>query len=297
MKAVTFAEYGEPDVLQVTEVPEPEAGSGQVRIRVRASGFNPLDWKLRSGAMAQFMPVAFPAVDGHEAAGVVDQVGEGADASVGDEVFGLSAGGSAAEYALLSAWAPKPPDTSWEEAAGLPVAVETSVRAFGLIGLEAGQTVLINGAAGGVGAVAVQIAVARGAKVIGTASERNHEFLRGLGAEPTTYGDGLADRVWALGGADVAFDTSGSGVEELIAVTGDAGKVVTIAGFAAASLGVIVTSGGETPAGPALAEGARLVANGQLRLTVAEVFPFARAADAHRESEAGHVRGKLVLVP
>src|SRR5690348_10922492 len=101
MKAVTFAEYGAPEVLQVTDAPEPQAGPGQVRIQVRASGLNPLDWKLRGGGMARVMPVEFPAVDGHEAAGVVDQVGEGADAAVGDEVFGLSAGGSAAEYAVL----------------------------------------------------------------------------------------------------------------------------------------------------------------------------------------------------
>jgi NADPH:quinone reductase-like Zn-dependent oxidoreductase len=296
MKAVTFAEYGDPDVLQVTEVPEPEAGPGQVRIQVRASGLNPLDWKVRRGAMAQFMPVEFPAVDGREAAGVVDQVGEGADAAVGDEVFGLGRQ-TAAEYAVLGGWAAKPATASWEQAAGLPVAVETSVRAFTLIGLQSGQTVLVNGAAGGVGAVAVQIAVARGAKVIGTASERNHEFLRGLGAEPTTYGDGLADRVRALGGVDVVFDTAGQGVEELIALTGDPKRVVTIAGFAAASLGVIVTSGGETPPGPALAEGAALVEAGRLTLPVAQVYPFARAADAHRESEAGHVRGKLILVP
>src|SRR3954449_8650635 len=186
MKAVTFAEYGDPGVLQVTEVPEPAAGPGQVRIQLRASGLNPLDWKVRRGAMAQFMPVEFPAIDGREAAGGVDQAGEGADASVGDEVCGVSAGGAAAEYALLSAWAAKPANASFEEAAGLPVAVETTIRAFTLIGLAAGQTVLINGAAGGVGAVAVQVALARGTKAIGTASERNHDFLRGLGAEPTT---------------------------------------------------------------------------------------------------------------
>jgi NADPH:quinone reductase-like Zn-dependent oxidoreductase len=301
MRAVIFEEYGDPGVLQVGELEEPHAGPGQVRIAVRAAGVNPIDWKVRSGAFKDMMPVEFPVVDAREASGVVDEVGEGADAAVGDEVFGFAVAGAAAEYAVLEEWARKPAELSWEEAAGLPVAVETSVRVYNLLGGPAeGQTLVVNGAAGGVGAVAVQIARARGARVIGTASPANHDFLRSLGAEPTTYGDGMAERIRGLApdGVDYGFDTAGKGgIPALIELTGDPAKVATIADFGASSLGVKVTGGGEGRAWGALDEAARLVAEGRLSLTVAEAFPFSRAGDAHRASEAGHVRGKLVLVP
>src|SRR4051812_27820573 len=215
MRAVIFNEYGGPEVLQVGDVPEPHPGPGQVRIAVRAAGVNPIDWKMRSGAMREMMPLDFPALDGREASGVVDEVGDGASGvAAGDEVFGFAVGGAAGEYAVLDDFARKPSGLSFEEAAGLPVAVETSVRVFTVLGgLSEGQTIVINGAAGGVGAVAVQLAVARGARVIGTASERNHDFLRSLGAEPTTYGEGLVERVRALApdGIDLAFDTAGKG--------------------------------------------------------------------------------------
>src|SRR5690242_15057687 len=193
MKAVVYEEYGGPEVLHVADIEEPHPGPGQIRIAVRGAGVNPIDFKQRSGALKAFMPLDLPVVDGREAAGVVDEVGEGASASVGDEVLGFAVGGAAAERAILDDFVPKPAAASWEAAAGLPVAAETSARAFGVLGgVGAGQTLVINGAAGGVGAVAVQLAVARGARVIGTASERNHEFLRSLGAEPTTYGEGMA---------------------------------------------------------------------------------------------------------
>jgi NADPH:quinone reductase-like Zn-dependent oxidoreductase len=302
MNAVIFEQYGDPDVLHVADVEEPQPAAGQVRIAVRASGVNPLDWKLRSGAMREVMPLSLPVLDGQEASGVVDEVGPGVTGvAPGDEVFGFTVGGAAAEYALLDDFARKPEALSFEEAAALPVGVETSVRVFNLLGgLGEGQTILINGAAGGVGALAVQLAVARGARVIGTASEPNHEFLRSLGAEPTTYGPGLEERVRALApdGVDLAFDTAGRGdVPQLIALTGDPARVATIADFGAAALGVKVTGGGDGRAAEALDEAAELVSSGRLRATVAETFPFARAADAHRASEGGHVRGKLVLVP
>src|SRR3954451_11283454 len=183
MRAVTFAEYGGPEVLGVTEAPEPHPEGRQLRIAVRAAGFNPVDWKVRSGAMRDFMPVALPAVDGREAAGVVDEVGPDAEGvAVGDEVFGFAVGGAAAEHAVLDAWAHKPAALSWGGAAALPVAVETSVRVFGVLGgVGDGQPLLVNGAAGGVGTAAVQLARARGARVIGTAGEGNHDFLRSLG--------------------------------------------------------------------------------------------------------------------
>ena len=302
MKAVTFAEYGGPEVLRVTEVEDPRPGPGQVRVAVRAAGVNPIDWKARSGFMAEVMPASFPVVDGREAAGVIDQVGDGVTgAAVGDEVFGFAVGGAAAEYAVLDDFAAKPASASWEQAAALPVAVETSVRVFTVLGgLGDGQTIVVNGAAGGVGVAAVQLARARGARVIGTASESNHEFLRSLGAEPTTYGDGLVDRVRALApdGVDLAFDTAGKGgVPDLITLTGDPERVATIADFSAAALGVKVTGGGDFRAAEALGDAAELIEAGRLQIPVAATFPFSQAAEAHRVSQEGHVRGKLVLIP
>src|SRR4051812_24920076 len=301
MRAVTFTEYGGPEVLRVADAEEPHAGPGQVRIAVRAAGVNPIDWKARSGMLREVMPVEFPVIDGREAAGVVDEVGEDVEGvSVGEEVFGFSVAGAAAE-SVLDDFARKPARLSWQEAAGLPVAVETSARVFNVLGgLGEGRTIGINGAAGGVGTAAVQLARARGARVIGTASERNHEFLRSLGAEPTTYGDGMAERVRALApdGVDLAFDTAGRGaIPDLIELTGDPAKVATIADFSAAELGAKVTGGGDGRAPGALEDAAALIEKGEFSLPVAEAFPFDRAGSAHRASEGGHVRGKLVLVP
>jgi NADPH:quinone reductase-like Zn-dependent oxidoreductase len=302
MKAVTFTEYGGPEVLHVADVEEPHPGPGQIRIAVRAAAVNPIDWKARSGVMREVMPVSFPAIDGREAAGVVDEVGpDVTGVAVGDEVFGFAVGGAAAEHAILDDFARKPAGLSWEEAASLPVAVETSVRVFTVLGgVGEGQTLVVNGAAGAVGTAAVQLARVRGARVIGTASERNHEFLRSLGAEPTTYGAGLVERVRALApdGVDLAFDTAGQGgVPDLIAVTGDPARVATIADFAAAALGVKVTGGGDFRAVEALGEAAELTEAGRLHMPVEQTFTFAQAPEAHRISQDGHVRGKLVLIP
>jgi NADPH:quinone reductase-like Zn-dependent oxidoreductase len=299
MKAVIFDKYGDPDVLHVGEVTEPHAGPGQVRIAVRAASVNPIDWKLRSGMLESVMPVDLPKVVGYDGSGVVDEVGEGADAAVGDEVFGFAvANEGAAEYAVLDDFARKPAGLSFEEAAGFPVAVETSVRALDLLGVQPGQTVLINGAAGGVGTAAVQIARARGARVIGIAGEHNHDYLRELGAEPTAYGEGLVERVRALGGADLAFDVAGSGIiPELIELTGSPDNVITIADYSAPEHGVRVTGGQDGRYAQALSEAAKLWEEGAFRLPVEHAYPFAEAGEAHRASQAGHVRGKLVLVP
>ena len=302
MKAVTFSEYGPPEVLHVSEVEEPHPGPGQVRVAVRATGVNPVDWKARSGAIRDVMPIALPAVDGREAAGVVDEVGDDVQGvEPGDEIFGFTVGGAAAEHAIVDDFGRKPAGLSWEEAAALPVGVETSVRVFTVLGgVGQGQTLLVNGAAGGVGTAAVQLARARGARVIGTAGESNHEFLRSLGAEPTTYGPGLVQRVRALApdGVDLAFDTAGKGAApDLITLTGDPARVATIADFSAAALGVKVTGGGDFRAVEALDEAAALVEAGRLHMPVQQTFTFAQAADAHRISEDGHVRGKLVLIP
>lgn len=301
MKAVQFSEYGDPDVLRVAEVEEPHAGPGQIRVAVEAAGVNPFDWKIRSGAMQQAMPLKLPKIPGSDVAGVVDEVGEGVTGvAVGDGVFGSAVGGAAAEYAIVEHYAAKPAALAWEEAAGLPVAVETAVRTLDLLGLEAGQTILVNGAAGGVGVAAVQFARARGAQVIGTASEGNHEFLRSLGAAPTTYGDGLVERVRELapGGVDRALDTAGRGaLADLIEITGSPDHVVTIADFSAAEEGVRITTGADGRSWEALDEAAQLYESGKLTMPVAQTFSFSEAPAAHRVSEEGHVRGKLVLIP
>jgi len=298
MKAVQYAEYGDPEVLRVVDVEEPHAGPGQIRIAVRAASVNAIDWKKRSGMLAEMMPVELPHTPGYDAAGVVDEVGDGIEGvEVGDEVFGFTAGsgGGYAEYALLDRFAAKPPELSFEEAAGYPVAVETSARVLDLLG--DGETVVVNGAAGGVGTAAVQLARARGLRVIGIAGEGNQAFLRSLGAEPTTYGDGLVERVRALGGADLAFDAVGFGaLPALIEITGSPDKVVTIADYTGPEYGVRV-SGGGGPGDYALAEAAKLAAAGTFSLPVTGTYSFAEAPAAHRESEGGHVRGKLVLVP
>ena len=301
MKAVQYSEFGDPEVLHVAEVEEPHAGAGQIRVAVKGAAVNPIDWKKRSGVMRDAMPVDFPSIPGIEVAGVVDEVGEGVtDAAVGDEVFGNAVGGGSAEHALLDQYAAKPASLPWEEAAGLPVAVETAVRTLDLLGVQDGQTVLVNGAAGGVGSAAVQFARARGARVIGTASERNHEYLRSLGAEPTLYGDGLVERVRELApdGVDRALDTAGKGaLPDLIEITGSPDNVVTIADFTAPQHGVRVTTGSDGRSWQALGQAAQLYEQGKLSLPVERTFPFSQAPEAHRLSQEGHVRGKLVLIP
>jgi len=297
MRALQYAEYGPPEVLRVVDVEEPHAGTGQIRIAVKAAGVNPVDWKLRQGLMKR----SLPAIPGSDVAGVVDEVGaDVAGVSAGAAVFGFAVSGAAAQYAVMAHFAAMPAGMPFAEAAGLPVAVETAVRVLGLLGLATGQTLLINAAAGGVGVAAVQLARARGISVIGTASPDNHEFLRSLGAIPTTYGESLPERVGRLApqGVDAAFDAAGRGaLPELIAITGDADRVVTIADPEAGKYGVRFTGGaGDARAWPALAEAAELYARGEFSMPVAQTFPLAEGAQAHRVSEAGHVRGKLVLL-
>lgn len=297
MKAVQFAEYGGPDVLRVVEVDEPHAGAGQVRIAVRAAGVNGIDWKIRAGYMREFMPLALPAGTGRDAAGVVDEVGEGVSGvAVGDAVFGA---GSAtfAEYAVLTSWAVKPAALSFEEAAGYPIPVETAIRILEQVGVQPGETLLVSGAAGGVGSAVVQIARQRGITVIGTASERNQAYLRSLGAMPTTYGAGLVERVRALApnGIDAALDIAGSGViPELIALTGQPAKVLSIADFSAPQHGAQVSSTSKNAAA-AFAQAAQLFTAGVFHLPVEKTFPLAAAAEAQATSANGHVTGRLVV--
>lgn len=298
MKAVQFAEYGDPTVLRNVDVDEPHAAAGQIRVSVRAAGINPVDCKMRSGALQQMMPLTLPAIPGGDVAGVVDEIGDGVSGvSLGDEVFGFAVSGGSAQYAVVDQFARKPPAVSWAVAAGLPLVCETAVRTLDLLGVTTGTTILINGAAGGVGTAATQFARARGASVIGTASPANHDYLRTLGATPTTYGEGLAARVREIApdGVDLALDAAGFGaLPDLIALTGSPDNVVTIADFTAQSHGVRLSPGPEGRAFHALGQVARLLADGEFTMPV-RTFPLAQAADAHATSEAGHVRGKLVL--
>jgi NADPH:quinone reductase-like Zn-dependent oxidoreductase len=297
MKAVRFSQFGGPEVLEIVDLPDPHPGPGQVRIAVRAAGVNPSDWKKRKGLMDGGLPQTM----GHEAAGVVDELGGGVvDVAVGDRVFGLSEGAAQAELAVLSYYAPIPPSLDFAGAAALPAAIETATRALDQLGAGSGSTLLINGASGSVGSAAVQLAVVRGARVIGTASPASHTYLRSLGAEPVAYGEGLAGRVRALApdGVDVALDVAGSGVlPELIELAGGAGHVVTVADFGGAQEhGVPFSSGDAGRAVHALGEIGELIESGRFSLPVAQTFPLAEVAEAHRVSEQGHVRGKLVLL-
>ncbi len=300
MRALQFSRYGGPEVLEWADAPEPHAGPGQVRIAVRGASVNPIDWKILSGAMAGGEPLSGTGYLGFDAAGVVDEVGEGVtDVSVGDEVLGRGSG-TQAELAVLDSWAAKPASVDWPVAAASGVAGETSERGLRLLDVKAGDTVFVDGGSGGVGAVAVQMAVARGAKVVASAGEANHGYLRELGATPVLYGDGVADRVREAAGGpvDAVLDVAGkTPVEELVGLVSQPSQVVTIANFTAGDAGVQVSTGGaDSRPMQAMAEVADLLAEGKVRVTV-ETFPFDRAAEAYRISTGGHVRGKLVLVP
>jgi len=300
MRAAQFSRYGGPEVLDIVELPDPHPAPGQVRIRVHAAGISATDPKLRQGVLN--FGAGLPQTTGRDVAGVVDEIGEGVtDVAVGDRVFGASDDGAgAAELALLTHRAPIPTSLGFVDAAGLPVALETATRALDQLKVAAGSTLLVNGAAGGIGSTVVQLAVARGARVIGTASTANHNYLRLLGAEPTTYGEGMAERVRALApdGVDVALDVAGSGVlPDLIDLAGGPQNVVTLADFAGSKEhGVLFSNGFHGHAFHALAEVGTLIDAGRFWLPVERTYPLTDIAEAHRVSENGHVRGRLVLV-
>ncbi|MFF8788158.1 NADP-dependent oxidoreductase [Streptomyces sp. NPDC015125] len=296
MKKVSFAEFGGPDVLQVIEAEEPHASPGQVRIAVRAAGVNPVDWRVREGQILKAHPLDLPAGVGLDAAGVVDEVGEGVEGvEVGDHVFGEGSS-TYAEFAVLSAWARMPEGLTFEEAAGYPSVVETALRIIREVGVQPGQTLLVSGASGGVGSAVLQIARDRGITVIGTAGAANQDYLRSLGALATTYGEGWVERVRQLGHVDAALDLAGSGViRELVELTGDPQKVISIADLAAPELGVRFSGvAGSVP--EALAEAVGLISRGKLHIPVEKSYPLAEAAAAHIDSQAGHTRGRRVVV-
>ena len=300
MRALQYKAYGGPEVLEWAEAPEPHAGPGQLRIAVRAASVNPIDWKALTGMLSGGEPLAGTGYLGYDAAGVVDEVGEGVTGvAVGDEVFGRGRN-TQAEYAVLDSWAAKPPSVDWAVAAAVGVAGETAERGLRLLEVKAGDTLFVDGGAGGVGAVTVQMALARGARVVASASQANHDYLRELGATPVRYGQGVAERVRAAAGGrvDAVFDVAGkTPVEELISLAPRPSQVLSVANFAAGQAGARVTGGGpDSRPMEALALVAELLVQNKLVLKV-QTFPFDRAAEAYRISQGGHVRGKLVLIP
>lgn len=308
-RAVQFRRYGGPEVLEIVERDAPEPGEGQVRLRVQAASVNPVDWKIRSGAMSSGDAPDAPKVTGVDAAGVVEAVGAGVTGlTVGAEVLGRAAGGAFAEQALAAVddLVTKPAGLSWEAAASLPVAATTAYRALALLGLgegddARGRTLVVEGASGAVGVFAVQLAVARGVTVVGTAGPDHQDDVAALGATPVVYGEGRAERLRAAApqGLDAAFDTAGAGVlGDLVDLTGSPDRVVTVADFAGArEHGVRFTSGSpEQEVAGALADAAARVADGRLRTPRIVTYPFERAVDAQHDNESGRVRGKLVVL-
>lgn len=305
MKAIVLNQYGGPDELTVADRPDPKVAPGEVLVRVKAAGVNPVDWKLAAGGLDAMMETHFPLIPGWDVAGVVEAVGlDVEEYAVGDEVIGYVRKdhvqlGSYAELvsANVRLLAPKPASLDWSQAAGLPLAGLTAFQALRRLNVGSGQTVLIHAAAGGVGALGVQLANAFGARVIGTASERNHAFLAELGAEPVSYGEGLADRVRELApdGVDATVDFVGGeeAVEVSRQVTKDAAHVGSVADPGVAEYGGRYMW--VRPSAEDLTELGKLADAGEVTVHVDRTYPLAEAAVAWRVSQAGNVRGKLVL--
>jgi NADPH:quinone reductase-like Zn-dependent oxidoreductase len=298
MKSVQFRRFGGPEVLEMVDLPDPHPGPGQIRIAVRAAGVNASDWKKRRGLMDTVLPQTL----GYEAAGIVDELGEGVvDASVGDRAFGFCAEGMAqAELATLTYFARVPSSINFANAASLPAAIETAARALDQLVVASGVTLLINGASGNIGAAAVQLAAARGARVIGTGSPPKRDYLRELGAEPVAYGDGMTDRIRALApkGVERALDVAGNGVlPELVSLAGGPEHVVTVADYRGAQqYGVRFSRGEDGRAFYILSEIGALIDAGKFKCPTVQTFPLAEVAQAHRIGESGQASGKIVLL-
>ncbi|WP_370619759.1 NADP-dependent oxidoreductase [Mumia sp. Pv 4-285] len=305
MRAIAYEEFGSADVLSLRELPDPHIGPDTVLVKVVAAGVNPVDFKIREGYLQGLIDVDLPAVPGWDVAGIVEKVGlDTPEVEVGDEVYAYArkdvvSGGTLAEYVAVPVrtLAKKPASLGFEAAAGVPLAGLTALQTVRRAGVSAGQTVLVHAAAGGVGSFAVQLAVHAGARVIGTASERNHDYVRSLGAEPVAYGDGLVDRARGLApdGFDVILDyVGGEALDTAPALLKDGGSVASITDARARD-----ELGGQyvwvRPDSDDLAELARLIDQGVISVEVAEVFDLEHAADAHRAVETGHTRGKVVV--
>ncbi|GAB3487128.1 NADP-dependent oxidoreductase [Flexivirga sp.] len=309
MRAASYSSYAQDNsTLTVGDLPDPKVAPGSVLIEVRAAGVNPVDWKVMAGYLDGLMDAVFPVIPGWDVAGVVRAVGpDTPEFAAGDEVYAYARkdsvhAGTFAELVAVPATsvAHKPASLSFEQAGGLPLAGLTALRALEATGISpdgAGRTVLVHGASGGVGSFAVQLAVAAGARVIGTASERNHDYLRSLGAEPVTYGEGLADRVRALApeGVDAAVDFVGDVEDTTVAVLAEDGRHASIADPS------VTDHGGRylwvRPDHDGLVTLAELADAGKLTVEVAQTFGLDGVGAAFDRSREGHTRGKLVIVP
>lgn len=300
---MAYDAYGSDDVLTLRELPDPKVGPGEVRIRVRRAGVNPVDWKVMSGGLDGLMDAVFPVIPGWDVAGIVESVGiDTPEFEVGDEVVAYARkdvvhGGTFAELVTMSVRgvARKSAALSWDEAGGLPLAGLTALQTLDRLIVSASDTVLVHGGAGGVGALTVQIAKARGARVIATASPANHEFLSDLGAKPVAYGDGVVERIREVApdGVDVVADFVGAVRDVTMAVLARGGRHASIADSS------VLETGGSwfwvRPSSEGLAELGRIADAGQLHVPVAEVLPLEELAAAFARSREGHVRGKLVI--
>jgi NADPH:quinone reductase-like Zn-dependent oxidoreductase len=304
-KAVRFENYGGIDVVKVEVVPRPAPGEGQVLVQVKAAGINPGEAKIREGLLDAMWPATFPSGQGSDLAGIVAETGPGVTAfSAGDEVLGWTDNrASQAEYVLAEAGdlTAKPAGVPWDVAGGLFVAGATAYATVRAVALTPGDTVVVAGAAGGVGTIAVQLARRAGATVIGLASEPHHAWLTAHGVIPVSYGDGVADRVrQAAGGqVDAFIDTVGGDYVRL--AVQDLGvppsRVDTIANFEAVKKYGVKAEGNAAGASAAvLAELAGLIAAGELEVPIAATFPLDDVQDAYRRLEQGHLLGKIVLL-
>ncbi|HET6710188.1 NADP-dependent oxidoreductase [Amycolatopsis sp.] len=304
-RAIRFDEYGDVEVLRVEDVPRPVPGPGQVLVEVRAAGINPGEAAIRKGLFRERFPATFPSGQGSDFAGVVASLGEGvSDVAVGDEVIGfVDTRSSHAEFVVAEAvnLTPRPDGVPWEVAGSLFVAGTTAYAAVGAVCPREGETVVVSGAAGGVGSLAVQLAKLAGATVIGLAGEANHAWLRELGVLPVAYGEGVLERIReAAGGGVHAFvDTFGSGYVELALHLGiHPGRINTIIDFAAAGkYNVKIDGNAAAASADVLRELGLLLDKGLLTLPIARVYPLDEVRDAYRELERRHTRGKIVLRP
>lgn len=304
-RAVRFDTYGGLEVLKVIGVDRPTAGPGQVVVRVKAAGINPGEAMIRKGAFAERWPTTFPSGQGSDFAGVVSEIGEGvASVRVGDDVIGFTDNrASQAEFVVADAGnlTLRPANVPWEQAGALFVAGTTAYAAVRSVALRTGNIVVVSGAAGGVGSIAVQLARNEGAQVIGLASEANHKWLSDHGVIPITYGPGVEDRIRTAsnGKVDAFIDTFGGGYVELALSLGiPPNRIDTIIDFAAAAKHGVKTEGSAEAANAGvLGELAALMAAGHLEIPIAKIFPLEKVRDAYQELEQRHTQGKIVLVP
>ena len=307
MRAVQFDRFGPPEVLTLGALPAPHPGPDELRIAVKAAGVTPVDLALRAGLSPSSRQLSLPHIPGVDAAGVIDELGANVTGcALGDHVFGAVSvarlGGASAEFAVLRFWARKPSSMPWAQAGAAGTSIETATRALDALDVRDGSTLLIDGAAGGVGSVAVQLAIARGARVIGTGRPENQAFITELGALPLPYGPGLPERVHALGigQIDLALHIAGdNALPELIALTGTPTAVLTIADFTAPNHGVRLSLGelgGQPDGRHGLAQAAALFEEGRFHIPVQHEFPMAQAAQAHAAAAQGPRRGKIVLI-